>query len=97
MPLNPPKYETLQYVIAFNPRTVEALLSRAAMDGESVSLDFHVDGEEHAMAGGSGQRHGENGFIASVEVGGEPQNHVWNFDLLLERARLHQDEIKTLS
>ncbi|GGC62591.1 hypothetical protein [Undibacterium terreum] len=96
MPLNPPKYETLQYVIAFTPRTVAALLSNQAMDGESVALDFHVDGEPHAMAGGSGQRHGDNGFIASVEVGGEPQNHVWNFDLLTDRARLHLEDAKAL-
>lgn len=97
MPMNSAKYETPQYVIDFTPRTVQAILSKPAQDGESVALDFHVDGESHTRAVGSGQRHGDNGFIASVEIGGEPQNHVWNFDLLLERARLHMDDVQALS
>ncbi|HTD03866.1 hypothetical protein [Undibacterium sp.] len=96
MPLNPPKYETPQYVIDFTPRTVAALLSRKAQDGEAVALDFHVDGEPQTRAGGSGKRHGDNGFIVSVEVGTEPQNHAWNFDLLLERARLHLGDEKAV-
>ncbi|MES2070659.1 MAG: hypothetical protein V4488_09950 [Pseudomonadota bacterium] len=97
MPINQAKYETPQYVIDFTPRTVQALLSKPTQDGESVLLDFHVDGEPQTRARGSGQRHGDNGFIASVELGEEPQNHVWNFDLLLERARLHLDDARVVS
>ncbi len=97
MPLHPPKYETPQYVIDFTPRTVQALLSGQAQDGLSVDMDFHVDGEPQTRAAGSGKRHGDNGFVASVEIGGEPQNHVWNFDLLLDRARLHLDDVKAFS
>ncbi|WP_394780201.1 hypothetical protein [Undibacterium sp.] len=94
MPLEPPKYETPQYVIDFTPNTVRALLSDEAQNGESVPMDFHVDGETQTRATGSGKRNGDNGFIASVEIGTEPQNHIWNFDLLQDRARLHLDEIK---
>ncbi|MES2104895.1 MAG: hypothetical protein V4634_12825 [Pseudomonadota bacterium] len=92
MPLNPPKYEEPQYVIDFTARTVAGLLSTETQNGESVTLDFHVDGEPQTHASGTGQRHGDNGYIASVEIGGEPQNHMWNFDLLLDRARLHRDD-----
>ncbi len=97
MPLDPPKYEEPQYVIDFTARTVTALLSRETQNGESVMLDFHVDGEPQTRANGTGKRHGDNGYIASVEIGGEPQNHVWNFDLLLDRARLHKDDAGVLS
>lgn len=94
MPVNPPKYAIPQYVIDFTPRTVAALLSPQAQAGETVALDFHADGEPQTRAEGSGKRQGEIEFVASAAVGEAPQNHIWNFDLLRDRARLHLDDTK---
>ncbi|MES2105836.1 MAG: hypothetical protein V4634_17585 [Pseudomonadota bacterium] len=80
------------YVVDFTQKTILAVLSPAAMEGDEVDLDVYVNKDVAQKFEAKGQRLAEDRdkFRVTTNVGGAIDTHDWNYTILRESADRHR-------
>ncbi|MFZ6644745.1 hypothetical protein ACO0LO_03445 [Undibacterium sp. TJN25] len=80
------------YVVEFTPKTILAVLSPSALEGNEVDLDVydHRDAAQKFEAKGQRQKEDRDVFRVTTATGGDANIYDWNYTILRESADRHR-------
>lgn len=76
------------YVLEYTPRTIDAVLSPAALEGKAVEVDVYerIDVSKKHVASGQRIKGEDDMFRVSVDTGNGAHSDEWNYTILRDSA-----------